>query len=218
MINRLLSMCLILGGLIAGPATAGPWLRAPGAGFLSFSTEFASEGDTDLFTGLYIEYGLNRRVTLGFDLGVSEDTLNKAIVFARLPLTRPDSTFKAAFELGLGEREDEAVFRSTLSLGQGFPLGEMSGWMAIDVFGFQPFDGDPIEITTDITFGANITRRSKLIFQLQSGDHLMDPDYLKFASSLVVEKNPGLHLEFGMLAGIDNAEDLAFKLGLWRAF
>jgi hypothetical protein len=208
----------ILWGMLAGAAQAGPWLRAAGEGFLSFSAETPVSDNGPVFSSTYVEYGLSERVTLGFDLGGDEDDLYKAIVFAKTRLGDPEKALKLAMELGIGVTEDEAVLRPGLSLGRGFSLGDWSGWMTIDTLAIFAIETNDIDITTDITVGLNMSARTKLMLQLQSGDHLMDPDYLKFAPSVVYERKPGQHIELGVLAGIDNAEDIALKLGLWQSF
>ena len=54
--------------ILAGPAAeAGPWPRAPGTKFLSLSVERDRESNS--YTGLYAEYGMDARNTLGFELG-----------------------------------------------------------------------------------------------------------------------------------------------------
>ena len=70
--------CLAL--LIAGSvAEAGPWPREKGEIFLSFSEERDREGNS--YTGLYGEYGLNPRSTLGFELGHSNAGETSAMIW-----------------------------------------------------------------------------------------------------------------------------------------
>lgn len=211
-------LALIMAVLIcAGPGAAGPWLRATGERFLSFSTEWTGPGD-DIFASAYFEYGVTPRVTLGFDLGSSESDFYKAVIFAKRPLDWFGSPLKMSVEMGVGVTDDAAVVRPGVSLGRGFALGSRSGWITVDtLFAIEIESGDT-DLTTDVTFGVNLSGRSKLILQLQSGDHLLDPDYLKFVPSFVFETRPGQHFEIGALTGLRNSEDLGLKLGLWRKF
>lgn len=214
------SILLTLWLCLATPADSGPWLRQPGEGFLSFSGEFVAAGDQEgsAFGTVYAEYGLSKRVTLGFDLGGSEEDLYKAVAFARMPISWLDGDLKGALELGIGMTDDEMVLRPGLSLGRGFPLGQISGWMAIDTLAHIDKTGNDIQLSTDVTFGVNVSDRSKFILQVQSGHQLMDLDYLKIAPSYVFERKPGQHVEMGMLAGLESSENFAIKLGLWQEF
>ncbi|WP_371226573.1 hypothetical protein [Roseovarius sp. 2305UL8-3] len=215
---RLLWPAILGGILLASSAQAGPWLRSAGEGFLSFSIEAPVSEIGPSFATTYLEYGLNKNVTLGFDLGGTQDDLYKAIVFAKMAFGSPDSPFKIAAELGVGTTEQEAVLRPGLSIGRGFSLGDRSGWMAVDTLARIEIDGGNMDITTDITVGLNLGERTKVMVQLQSGHHLMNPEYLKLAPSFVYERKPGQHIELGALAGINNSEDLGLKIGLWQKF
>jgi hypothetical protein len=205
---------------LAAPAAAGPWLREAGEGFLSFSVEAVGSGNQagSAFATVYAEYGLSERITLGFDLGGSEDDLYKTVIFAKSPIPWLDADLKGAMELGIGMTRDQMILRPGISLGRGFPLGTASGWMVIDTLAHIEAQGSGIHLTTDVTFGVNMTDRSKFILQLQSGHDLMDLEHLKIAPSYVFERKPGQHVELGMLAGLENSEDFAIKLGLWRGF
>lgn len=210
----LLAMMMVL----CGAAQAGPWLRAEGETFLSFSMEMPESFSVEPYASFYLEHGLRDDVTLGFDLGGHQGDLYKAILFARMPITRWESKYLMAWELGIGTRADKTVLRPGFSIGRGWEMGKLTGWMAADSFAhFSSGDGMP-EMTTDLTLGVNLSKRSKLILQLQSGYQVSGLDYMKFAPSVVFENKPGQHVELGVLAGIENSEDIALKLGLWRNF
>jgi len=215
---RILLITGLFAGLLTGaPAHAGPWLRGKGDVFLSFGTEIAENGEDGFYT-LYGEYGLREWVTLGFDLGGSAEDLYKAVIFARVPLRGKEGKIRLAFELGVGVKAEEPLLRPGLSIGRGFAVGDMSGWMAIDTTALIGAVRGYTEMNTDVTLGLNMSKRIKLMLQLQNGHHLTEPGYLKLAPSVVFERKPGQHFELGMLAGIKNAEDLALKLGLWQSF
>mgnify|MGYP005861962363 CR=1 FL=1 len=206
--------CCVICLLLAGQSHAGAWPREPGATFLSFSTEVDTGDMTDTFTTLFVEYGLTDRLTLGLDAGLDDGTLYKGIVFARMPLNRPEADMKLAIEMGVGLTDDAAVLRPGLMIGRGLDWG----WMAMDTLATVDIEAKDVDLTTDLTLGVNMSARSKLILQLQSGHQVMDLEYLKFASSVVYEYKPGRHLELGALAGIKNLDGYAVKLGLWRHF
>ena len=208
---------LLLLILMTGQALAGAWPRERGHGFFSFSIEYAPE-DESFFTAAFAEYGLTGRITAGVDLGFSDDTLYKAVAFGRVPLSDAAADWKTAFELGIGVTEDNAVLRPGLSFGRGFNLAERSGWLSIESRAIYEIENNNVEFSTDVTVGLNMTDALKLLVQVQSGDHPMDPDYLNLAPSVVFEASPGLHLELGMKAGLKEQGDYAVKLGLWHHF
>ncbi|MFK7941035.1 MAG: hypothetical protein AB8B82_16765 [Roseovarius sp.] len=204
-------------GLCGMMAEAGPWPRDKGAGFLSFSTEYDDEDDA-FYTALFGEYGVTPKLTAGVDLGFSDDTLYKAVGFARYPLVNQNADWRVAVELGAGVTDDEGVLRPGLHFGRGLNLGQKSGWFTIETFAYYQIEQDDVEVSTDITLGVNMTDRRKLILQLQNGNQPMDPDYLNLTTSLVVEAKPGLHVELGMKAGLQDEGKLAVKLGVWHSF
>ena len=198
-------------------AQAGAWPREKGEGFLSFSTEYDDEDDA-LFTSLFVDYGITHRITAGLDLGFADEELYKAVAFARYPISQADADWNVALELGMGVTEDEAVLRPGLMLGRGLTLGRKSGWLSIEALAYYKVEQDDVDVSTDVTLGLNMTDRHKLLFQLQNGNQPMDPDYLNFASSVVIEQTPGFHVELGMKAGLKEDGDYAFKLGMWHHF
>jgi len=209
---------LIIALLSASPAFAGPWVRAEGEGFLSFAIEGPTSDDS-AFGTVFVEYGLSDRITLGFDMGGTDEDLHKAILFAKMPVKLPEFlSFKAAADLGFGVREDMKVIRSGLSIGRGFEFVGMPGWMSVDSIAYIETKGRDLAIATDLTIGLNTTERSKWIVQLQNGYEQSKEDYMKIAPSYIYERKPGQHLEIGVLAGLRNAEDYALKLGLWQTF
>lgn len=202
--------------LAAPQASAGAWPRAEGTTFLSFSAEFGPESGAAPYSAVYAEYGLTERLTLGLDAGVSGDSLDKGVLFARVPLGRAQGGTKLAVELGLGVTGEMAVLRPGLMAGRGLTMGDMSGWIALDTLAV--IGKSDTALSTDLTLGVNLSTRLKLILQLQSGHRMTEMDYLKFAPSVVYERKPGQHLELGVLAGLESAGDFALKLGMWRHF
>ncbi len=211
------SILLLLLIVFGTPPEAGPWPRDKGQGFLSFSTDYDGKNDA-FFTTLYAEYGVTSWITAGIDLGFSDDDLYKAIAFGRLPLGSQDGTWKLAIEMGIGTFEDDAVLRPGLHFGRGIKIAKRDGWFTVETLANYAPDPDKVDVTTDITLGLNMSQKHKIILQLQNGNQPMDPDYLNLATSVVVEKTPGLHLELGMKTGLMDHGDIAVKLGLWHSF
>ncbi|MDF1669849.1 MAG: hypothetical protein P1U83_09555 [Roseovarius sp.] len=212
---RVLVMVFLV--MLGAQAHAGAWMRSKGEGFLSFNVEYNPEVKST-FTSLFIEYGITPRITSGVDLGFADDTLYKAVAFGRYPLSAPDTDWQVSLEMGMGVAEDEAVLRPGLMLGRGLELGKLSGWLSIEALAYYEVDQDDVNVSTDLTLGVNLRKDLKLLVQLQNGNQPMNPDYLDLATSVVVKKAPGLHLELGVKTGLKDTGSAAFKLGLWHKF
>lgn len=124
----------------AGAAQAGPWPRDKGTVFLSFSEERDREGNS--YTGLYGEYGLNARDTLGFELGHSNAGETSAMLWFQRALDRGEGPDRLTVSTGMGvlERDGEVVPLAQVgaSWGRGWdavPLLKRipgGGWLAVD--------------------------------------------------------------------------------------
>ena len=125
-------------------ASAGPWPRAEGEGFLSFSLDIDAEELDDNFVSFYLEYGLGRGRTLVIDRQESGDQIGKTFALLRFPLGKPDRQLKLAYDVGLGAVDDHVAFRTGFSIGRGWAIGDeahqgpfkwagrWSGWWSID--------------------------------------------------------------------------------------
>jgi hypothetical protein len=143
--------------------------------------------------------------------------MTKAIGFLRWPLGRADRGVKLAFELGAGQVDGENALRPGLSLGRGVAFGKRQGWLAADGRAIL-FTGGGMTLETDLTFGLSLTKRSKVILQIQAGQPDLGDAYTRFAPSFVVETKPGAHIEFGLTEPLLGDGDRGIKLGLWRKF
>jgi hypothetical protein len=205
---------------LAPVAEAGAWLRAQGTAFVELSgrvTEPDEYGLYGLNAGLYAEYGLAERVTLGVDAGHDMLQVSKALVFIRLPLARETRRTKIAVELGAGEVGEEPALRPGLSVGRGISLWDRAGWLNADGRAVLSGDG-AMTLETDLTFGLSITARAKIILQLQAGQPDTGTGYAKFAPSFVYETKPGTHLEIGLIQPLAGDDRRGVSLDLWRTF
>lgn len=196
---------------------AGPWPRPEDQSFLSFSVE---KPDTDQFyLSAYAEYGQRPDLTLGLDFGVTQDELDKAILFARRPLSLPKSALEVTLELGVGVNDDKAVLRPGLNIGRSYVLADRSGWVSLELKAIiEPDDGDHQE-SADLTIGLDMSARHTAMFQIFSTGSPVDGESLKIAPSLVFERSPGRYFQIGVLAGVrDGDNDTAIKLGVWQEF
>lgn len=209
-------LALSLGACLTGQATAGPWLRTSGETFLSFSVE-VSDPD-DFYVTAYGEYGLRPDLTLGLDLGIKDNGLDKAIAFALRALTGPESVLQVALALGVGISDDKGVLRPGVNIGRGVTLGQRNGWVALELYAvINPDDAEHYE-HIDLTLGMDLSAHSKAMFQVFSNGNPVDGEGLKMGPSLIIAPNPGQYFQIGVLAGIRDTDDTAIKLGVWRNF
>lgn len=93
--------CLVLlTVLIGGPAAAGPWPREVKGVFLSLAAERDRDGNS--YAGLYGEYGLTPRSTLGIEGGRSNAGETGALMWMQRALGRTDRPDRWTVSLGAG--------------------------------------------------------------------------------------------------------------------
>ena len=201
---------------------AGAWPREKGHGFLSAASRISApawDGPRSIYSTTYLEYGLGRRLTAGFDIGHGISGLGKAIVFLRKSLPETDGGHVFAAELGLGLIAGEPAVRPGLSYGRGFDRRNGgSGWFSVESVAEIRLDSGQTDYKADFTFGFNHGGGHKSIFQLQTGVSQGDPSFIRAAPSVVMRMGRKSHLELGLTAGIVGDTHYGVKLGLWRHF
>jgi len=226
--------------LIGSDASAGPWPRAQGQTFLSTTYE---TGGPDDYVSLYAEYGLSKRLTLGLDLGASDDTPKKAIAFARWPLGDTDRPLRMAAQLGLGYAERwrvppfklvitggaplpplpgprpkmRPVLQTGFSLVRGLTILGHNGWITLDTFA-ETDDDLATRYKADATAGLKTRKGHLFILQLQTGASESGKTWAKLAPSVMVKLSKATHLEVGMTAGLTGSGYPAARVGLWQKF
>ena len=219
LLKRVIIPVLLIAGV--APALAGPWMRAEGETFLSYSIETDFEnGISDgsgFYGSFYAEHGLTRGLTLGLDAGGHEDDMSKAIAFLRWPISATDRTLRIAAEFGIGMARETFALRPGLSVGRGLQLGDTPGWISVDTRAaiMDSFGG---VLETDITFGLSPSPEAKIIVQLQTGIPTSSSPYAKLAPSYVRRIAPGNYVEIGLVAGVAEADDFKLKIGFWHQF
>ncbi|MCZ4351095.1 hypothetical protein O4H61_01065 [Roseovarius aestuarii] len=204
--------------ILPSAALAGAWLRAEGAGFLSFSVtldDLQDWGTPDGFGAFYGEYGLSPDLTLGLDLGTDENGKAKAFGFVVLPISR--EALLINLELGAGVNADDPALRPGVSLGRAVTVAGLGGWFSVDARAIVTEDRGAV-FASDTTLGLITGKRMKMFMQLQQGGPLSDPDWLRVATSVVWQVAPAQHLELGTTTGIFGADSFGIKLGLWHDF
>lgn len=209
-----LALCCMLGWLAAGPARAGAWLRDEGDGFSTWNIKVQDGGTTKAYSTLYAEYGLNPDLTGGLDIGGDETGDYKALAFVLMPIRR--DTLHVAFQLAAGAIANEPALRPGISVGRGLRIGGLDGWANIDLR--APITPDNVGLAIDATLGLTIWEGTKMIWQLQQGGMLIEPDFLRATASVVWQVSPGRHFEIGTTTSLINAEDFGLQIGIWKTF
>ncbi|MEX5729886.1 hypothetical protein Ga0609869_003239 [Rhodovulum iodosum] len=223
-------ICLVLMLLLGAPgAHAGAWPRGEGQAFLSFSQAHSADpgqrgGTPDSYAGLYAEYGLGPRLTLGLDAGHARDAGSwTAIAYLRRSLDRGAGRHRVAAELGLGARgragrRAEPVLRPGLSWGMGLNTRWGPGWAGVESYAEHRVESAETALKADTTLGLKPRPGRMLILQIQTGDYPGAAPYLRLAPSLVQRVGRHGHLELGLTAAALGDTRVGVKLGTWVAF
>lgn len=215
----ILAACANLGQSVE----AGAWLREQGTGFASLS--FGATQADEVTAALYLEYGLNEKMTIGVDISAfnsSEDVRNGfGALFLRRSIGPTDRPSKFAYEVGLGalyeEEEVLPAVKTAVSWGRGFQLGQRNGWVNVDAgYIYEPqlmnhtakLDAtaglDLGEITTGI-LEINLSHKDSDSFGAIEPSLLIKPRKVPFQIKLGAQ--------FPMQEGSDT-----LKLGIWKSF
>lgn len=235
--------CRLFGALalvlsLSSAALAGPWMRDSKAAFLSFSSEIDRDGNS--YTGLYAEYGLNDRNTLGFELGYTNVGETSVMIWLQRRLDGGEGPNRLTYSTGFGAfmRDGQAfpMGQAGIAWGRGFEDFLGGGWMTIEakikvagkpqsvvyVQGLTRTEAIFLtpETTTKIeaTLGLRPTDSIMFINQLRLEDR-RDVDFsAKLATSLVYDWNGPAKLELGLIIPITGPGEMALKIGTWVEF
>lgn len=219
-----LLLALLCAAGMSSAADAGAWLRQPGRGFAS-ATGTLRQGDPDARqeVSLYTEYGLTPRLTLGADINERPGISGHAMVFARLPLSRPGARNKFAIETALGGhhwRGDwDPMYRLTLSYGHGFVTRRgISGWLALDAayerrLGFS----DPIW-KLDATLGRSAPGRIRPILQIETSFIRGQDPIWAIAPGLMIDTRRSAAWVVGLERKSAGRDTVGLKIALWHWF
>lgn len=232
----------LLSILLAGAVQAGPWPRAPGAVFLSLSTERDRKDNS--YTGLYGEYGLNPRQTLGFELGHTNVGETSAMIWVQRALDDGSGPNRWAVSMGLGAFERDGLVDAVGQVGAGWGRGFEGilggGWITVEArvkFAAAQkeveekeeenvvYEGDALTYLTpeltakaEVTLGVRPTDSMMFINQLRLEDRDDTGFSSKLASSLVHNLAGPAKLELGIVAPLSGTGEMAIRLGTWLEF
>lgn len=210
--------------LLADGASAGPWLRAKGKGFLA--TSVTGNYFLDTTSQTYLEYGLTDKTTLVADVGFQRPRYalgsGNVTLSLRRALSKPDATSKWAYELGLGVAwSGETVLpniRTALSWGRGVSWGKKSGWATIEAAGVWDLSYSQHAVKIDGTVGINFTEVTGGMLQLYTA-HLNNRSTATIAPSIIISpKKSKFRIQIGGESEIGNRLNSKLKISLWRDF
>ena len=209
---------------LAGPALAGAWLKEEGKGFLS--TSFSATYFRDIASETYAEYGVRPDLTIGIDVGFytirDGSQHGYATAFVRRPLGETDGVNRFSYELGIGAAwigEDVTPHIKTgLSWGRGLQIKDKNGWINVDANVTWDLGRSLHVSKIDTTVGLNFTERTSGMLQLYL-THLDEKMYSTIAPSVVLSpKWAKFRIQVGALAPLENLDNTAIKIGIWRDF
>lgn len=237
-LSRLLGLAaLAVAGVCPPPAGAGPWARDAGGVFVTLSQQADAAGET--WTGVWGEYGLTPRITLGVDAGISGRGDGKAIVWGQKAWVRGEHRLAASAGIGASFIGEEIMPLAQIGGGWGrgltTPLGP--GWAAAEAraivttrnvtvaqrinaltYATYAYLLPETSAKAELTLGLKPRDRLMLIGQLQLEQGRETDLDTRLAGSVVYSLRNPARLEVGVISPISGAAEPALKLGLWLEF
>lgn len=236
---RVILACAVLFGAVCAPAAwAGPWARDAGKAFVSVAREQDRAGNAH--TGLYAEYGLTRRRTLGFEVGHTDKGETVAMLWYQRSLDKETGANRLAWSTGLGavRRNGQVMPSSQVALmwGRGFQNPWDGGWLTVEgrvivsgrfetmrardgrtVSGLAAVAPDAVA-KLDLTVGLRPTPAWSFVNQLRL-EAARERDVTARLAASVVRDLPGpARIEAGVIAPLTGPAEPALKIGTWLEF
>lgn len=207
----------------AQSACAGAWLRDPGAAFTSVtSTVRYLDGIWRSETGLYGEYGLTRRLTLGIDINETPGRAGHVLMFGRVPLGPAGRRLKAALELSVGGHHQQGqwggMLKSTLSVGRGFESPWGPGWINVDATTELRRPNPDPAYKLDATLGLSSGMKFRPILQFESTYSQGKPLIWSLTPGVLIDGRDNTTWLIGIERKTAGISSLGMKFGLWRQF
>jgi hypothetical protein len=211
----MLRLTILFWLVLSGPLWAGAWPRGKGNVFASGYTYAVPSGT---YTGLYGEWGLTDKLTLGIDVGRGVSGQDKAVAFLRAPLIAPLAGHRFAWEIGAGRIAGDTVIRPGLSWGKGLDWAGRSGWVALDTVAELRTNSLAVDAKADLTLGLNINDARKLMVQIQAGAQFGDTPFLRIVPSMTFALSDRSQVEFGISQSLRGDYETGIKAALWWQF
>ncbi|KIN63328.1 hypothetical protein Z946_2198 [Sulfitobacter noctilucicola] len=205
-------------------ASAGAWLREEATGFVSLS--FGATQFSETTNGLYLEYGVSPKTTVGLDISTFTNSQNVRNGFGNLFLRRAlgpsDKPSKFSYEIGIGglwgNEMQRPTLKSGLSWGRGFQVKDRNGWVNIDgAFVYEPTLGEHIT-KLDGTLGIGFSQLTTGLFEVNIS-HQNEELYGAFEPSVLFKPAKSLfQIKVGAQIPFEEQKKTALKLGIWHNF
>ncbi|MDO5703516.1 MAG: hypothetical protein Q4G49_00340 [Paracoccus sp. (in: a-proteobacteria)] len=220
--------------MLPGLALAGAWPRDEAGVFLSFSAE--KDGAGNRYTGLYGEYGLTARRTLGFELGHTKGE-HSLLIWVQRAIGDDAAHNRWAVSAGGGAIHRDGrwlpVGQAGASWGRGFQGIMQGGWLAGDsrirvtgrvreVWEIAADGGAYLtpesEAKLDLTLGLRVMAGLMVINQLRFEYRDDTGSASKLATSVVRDIYGPAKIEFGAIVPVAGRGERAVKIGTWFEF
>lgn len=231
--SRLAGRVALVGALAAGGAAhAGPWAREKGQVFAIVSGQSDATGES--WTGIWAEYGLTSRITLGLDGGVSGRGDGKVIVWGQKSWEHGEHRFAASMGLGASLIQDTPIPLGQVGLGWGRGISTRfgPGWLSAEGRATMTTQSAPAgaadlpggfllpenALKAEFTLGLRPRERLMLINQLRfdvTDDSGLEAE---LANSVVFALSKPTKVEVGLTNPIVGEGEAALKVGLWLEF
>ncbi len=193
--------------------------------------------DPERTTSLYGEIGITPRLTGAIDLQFGEVS-RMSVAFLRYTVTRPDSRWQLALDVGAGDRAVEgqgrqAIARVGASVGWGFgswsrPVGDETvghegGWISLDAHALLGAGRGASEETDpiwqgELTFGLNMTERLAGILAVKAEDWPGAEPVVSLRPSLVFALTRRTSIQAGGHAAVEGSDAVGLSLSIWQEF
>ena len=206
-------------------AFAGAWPRAEGKTFIAVSYNMGEfgNGQPDGYRSVYLEYGLNSKITLGGKIWERADRDHgDALAFAHYHLgsTETGHNFAAGLAFGMRFFKDDTVKPVVIPeffWGKGFETPIAPGWMSLDVSVGHAFGISETWYKADFTMGLKPNDKTHLIMQLRTFDD-KGGQVAALAPSYVRKIHDGVNLELGLTYRMKGENRTGITLGSWIEF
>lgn len=219
---------------LPGLALAGAWPRGESGVFLSLSGE--GDRDGNYYAGIYSEYGLNERRTLGFELGRTAGQ-DSVLIWVKNAFGDDSSPNRWAASAGGGAIRRDGRWmpmgQAGAYWGRGFDGILQGGWLAADsritLTGRVREEWEIVAVggayaipelaaKVDLTLGLRVRSGLMVINQFRF-EHRDDPGPAsKLATSVVQDVHGPAKIEIGIIMPVAGHGERALKLGSWIEF
>ena len=210
--------------LCAGQAQAGAWAREDGEFFIAIGGNAALFGNAvrpvHYDPTIYVEYGLNDRLTLGFE-GFTADvgTSGSLLAFSRLTLGPMDGASRYAISTATGltmipTGEIESFGRLGFHWGRGLD----TGWLAVDAYATYGAETERLQTKIDSTWGYRFAPDWTSIALVQVGTGLEGDFYAKLSPSIGYSLSETIDLRMGLTHALTGDRGSGLLVETWIRF